>query len=188
MSQVTRILNAIDRGDESASEELLPLVYQELRRLAALRLAGERAANSLQPTMLVHDAYVRLVDGNEKQSWKGRGHFFAAAAEAMRRLLIENARKRKRLKHGGEFHRVELVDLLDDAGSDDVDLLALDEALEKLEHRSPRSAALVKLRFFAGLSVREAAATMGIAPSTVVSDWAYAKGWLGLELSGSSQS
>lgn len=178
MTQVTRILNAIDRGDESASEKLLPLVYQELRRLAAVKLADEKSGNSLQPTLLVHDAYLRLVDRETPQNWTGRGHFFAAAAEAMRRLLIENARKRKRQKHGGDFQRAELIDVEAEIGTDDVDLLALDEVLIQLEDRWPDKAKVVKLRFFAGLTIPEAAQAMNISHATAERYWAFARTWM----------
>lgn len=178
MTHITRILKAIDQGDQAASEALLPLVYEELRRLAAARLADERFGNSLQPTVLVHDAYVRLVDREEPQNWNGRGHFFAAAAEAMRRLLIENARKHKSKKHGGGLQRVDMIDVEANTGLDDIDLLALDEVLVQLEHKWPEKARLIKLRFFAGLTIPEASEAMGISHATAERYWTFARTWL----------
>jgi RNA polymerase sigma factor (TIGR02999 family) len=183
MSDVTQILSRIDSGDPSAAEQLLPLVYEELRRLAAARLAQEKAGQTLQATALVHEAYLRLVDGHDDQSWDGRGHFFAAAAEAMRRILVEGARHKRSLRAGGAWQRVELVDIEVGSQPPDVDVLALSEALDKLESRHPRKAALVKLRYFAGLTIQEAAAALAVSPATADNDWAYAKSWLKAEMS-----
>jgi RNA polymerase sigma factor (TIGR02999 family) len=186
MKDVTRILSAIEQGDPHAAEQLLPLVYHELRKLAAQKLAQEKPGQTLQSTALVHEAYLRLVDTDKDQQWNSRGHFFAAAAEAMRRILVEQARRKKCAKAGGQVHRVELPDELLAAPSRDVDLIALDEALVKLADQDCRKAELVKLRFFAGLTIREAADALGIAESTADADWAYAKSWLRLELAESS--
>jgi RNA polymerase sigma factor (TIGR02999 family) len=184
MSDVTRILDAIEQGEPHAAEQLLPLVYEELRRLAAEKLARESPGQTLQATALVHEAYLRLVDVPQAQHWTSRGHFFAAAAEAMRRILVERARHKQSLKAGGGHRRVELPDvagLSDDAGED---LLALEEALEKLEQKDKRKADLVKLRFFAGLTNEQAAQVLGISTSTADNDWAYARSWLRLEVRG----
>jgi len=182
MSEVTRILAGIEQGDPHAAEQLLPLVYGELRKLAAARLAQEKPGQTLQATALVHEAYLRLVDVEQAQHWNSRGHFFAAAAEAMRRILIERARHKRSAKGGGKLQRVELREENLAAPGSDVDLLALDEALDKLARHDQRKAELVKLRFFAGLTIREAAAALGIAESTADADWAYVKAWLRLEL------
>ncbi len=178
MSEVTRILSQIEMGDPSAAEQLLPLVYEELRKLAATRLASEKPGQTLQATALVHEAYLRLVDVEEVQHWNGRGHFFAAAAEAMRRLLLNHARDRGRLKRGGHRQRVDLenVELAADASHED--LQALDESIECLAAESLECANVVKLRFFAGLSIDEVAAVLGVSPSTVKRHWAYARAWL----------
>ena len=188
MSDVTRILSKIESGDQHASEELLPLVYEALRKLAASRMANERTDHTLQATDLVHEAFVRLVDKESSQTWESRGHFFSAAAEAMRRILVDHARRKSRPKHGGDRQRVQITDscLSDEAESFD-DLLALDEALKKLEAKDARKAELVKLRFFAGLTGRQAALALGIAESTADLDWAYAKSWLRLEIDGPKQ-
>ena len=186
MSDVTQLLNAVERGDPQAAERLLPLVYDELRRLAAQKLAREKSGQTLQATALVHEAYLRLVGGDPAKSWNGRGHFFAAAAEAMRRILVEQARRKRSAKGGGQFQRVELHDEQLAAPSRNVDLIALDEALNKLASRDSRQAEVVKLRFFAGLTIRQAAAALGIAESTADADWAYAKSWLRLELADAS--
>lgn len=162
MTDVTRILMAIDRGESAAAEELLPLVYRELRALAAARLAKERAGQTIQPTALVHEAYVRLVDVQQPQQWNGRGHFFAAAAEAMRRILVERARRKRSQKHGGRIEHTAVEDVAELPSADRLDLLALDEALAAFEQRWPDKAALVKLRYFAGLTSEEAAQTLGI--------------------------
>lgn len=177
-NQVTQILNSIKQGDSQAAEELLPLVYDELRRLAAQRLAREMSGQTLQATVLVHEAYLRLVDVDQQQRWDSRGHFFAAAAEAMRRILIENARGKLSLKRGGEFERVELqdCDLTCEAPGDD--LLALDEALSRLEQESPEKAKLVKLRYFAGLTLEQAAEALNVSRATASRYWTYARAWL----------
>jgi RNA polymerase sigma factor (TIGR02999 family) len=184
MSEVTRILSAIEQGDPSAAEQLLPLVYDELRRLAAAKLAQEQPGQTLQATALVHEAYLRLVDVDEAQHWDSRGHFFAAAAEAMRRILIDNARRKGRQKRGGGLQRVDLdsADLVTLAGPDE--LLVIDEAIEKLAGEDPAAAQLVKLRYFAGLSVEEAAELTGVARSSAYEHWAYARAWLYRELHG----
>src|SRR4051812_15323395 len=182
MSEFTGILSAIEHGDPGAAEKLLPLVYDELRKLAAQRLAQEKVGQTLQATALVHEAYVRLVDVDEAQAWNSRGHFFAAAAEAMRRILVERARHKRSAKGGGQLPRVGLHEGHLAAPSRDVDLIALDEALDKLASHDRRKAELVKLRFFAGLTIRQAAAALGVAESTADADWAYAKSWLRLEL------
>jgi RNA polymerase sigma factor (TIGR02999 family) len=182
MSDVTRILSAIEQGDPSAAEQLLPLVYDELRQLAGQRLAQEKPGQTLQATALVHEAYLRLVDVEQAQPWNSRGHFFAAAAEAMRRILVDAARRKRRPKHGGERQRVELdevVSLADDRASE---LLSLHEALQKLEAESPEKARLVKLRYFAGLSHQEATQAMGISRATADRYWAYAKAFLRCEM------
>jgi len=178
MSDVTRILSAIEQGDAQAAEELLPLVYDELRKLAARRMAQEAPGQTLQATALVHEAYVRLVDVEKAQHWDSRRHFFAAAAEAMRRILVENARRKGRKKRGGEYERVDLreADLVVTVPDDK--LLAVDEALQQLAEESPQKAELVKLRFFAGLTLEEAAETLGISRTTASRHWAYARAWL----------
>lgn len=182
MTGVTQILAAIDQGDPRAAQQLLPLVYDELRRLAAHKLAQEKPGQTLQATALVHEAYLRLVDQNAVRDWNSRGHFFAAAAEAMRRILIEQARRRKTLRAGGTHERIALSDVPQSAPDEPLDLIALDEALQKLEQHSPRRAELVKLRYFAGLTIEQAAEALGIAPSTASADWVYAKSWLRLEM------
>ena len=176
MSDVTHILNAIDSGDLQAAEQLLPLVYQELRTLAARRLAHEAPGQTLQPTALVHEAYLRLVGDGADRHWEGRRHFFAAAAEAMRRILIENARRKHRLKRGGDRERVKLSDIAGPEASDD--LLALDAALTRFAVEYPAKAELVKLRYFAGLSVEDAAGCVGISRATADRWWAFARAWL----------
>jgi RNA polymerase sigma factor (TIGR02999 family) len=179
MTDVTRILLAIEQGNPKAAEQLLPLVYEELRKLAAQKLAHEKPGETLQATALVHEAYLRLVGGEQPQDWDGRGHFFAAAAEAMRRILIDRARHKQTRKAGGGRRRLDLDDIEPalEEGDDDR-LLALDEALRQLEAEDPRKAELVKLRFFAGLTAEEAAAALGISLSTAEKDWAYARSWL----------
>lgn len=184
MNDVTQVLSDIEQGHSSASEQLLPLVYDELRKLAAAKLANEEPGQTLQATALVHEAYLRLVDVEKVQRWDSRGHFFAAAAEAMRRILIEQARRKKTVRAGGELDRIELSGLEPLIEVPIADLLALDEALAKLEQKDPRKAKLVKLRFFAGLSNQQAAALLGVSTSTADLDWAYAKSWLSLEMSG----
>jgi RNA polymerase sigma factor (TIGR02999 family) len=186
MNEVTRVLSAIKQGDAQAAQQLLPLVYDELRKLAAKKLAQEKPGQTLQGTALVHEAYLRLVGESEEPHWNSRGHFFAAAAEAMRRILVEQARHKRSAKAGGQRQRVELHEEQVAAPSRNVDLIALDEALNKLASHDRRKAELVKLRFFAGLTIRQAAAALGIAESTADADWAYAKSWLRLELAGAS--
>src|SRR2546421_155930 len=178
MSDVTRILSAIEHGDPHAAEQLLPLVYDELRKLAAQRLAGEKPGQTLQATALVHEAYVRLVGGAADRHWDGRGHFFAAAAEAMRRILIDQARPKGTRKAGGGRRRVDRGDVEPALDGPDLELLALDEALRELEKQDPRRAEVVKLRFFAGLTTEQAAAALGVSTSTAENDWAYARSWL----------
>jgi RNA polymerase sigma factor (TIGR02999 family) len=177
MNDVTEMLNAIDRGDPPAASRLLPLVYDELRRLAAQRLAGEKPGQTLQATALVHEAYLRLV-GDANQSWDSRGHFFAAAAEAMRRILIDDARRKRRLKRGGGRDRVDLDQVEAAAVAPGDDLLAVDEALEQFAAEDPKKAELVMLRFYGGLSVEEAARCLGISRATADRHWAYARAWL----------
>lgn len=183
MSDVTRILSAIEGGDPRAAERLLPLVYEELRRLAAQRMAHEAPGHTLQPTALVHEAYLRLVDSASPGNWNSRGHFFGAAAEAMRRILVDGARRKGSEKHGGQAERVELREDQAAAPGRSVDLLALDEALTRLAAHDPRKAEVVKLRYFAGLTIRQAADALGIAESTADADWAYAKSWLRVHMS-----
>jgi len=184
MSNVTRILSAIEQGDERATDELLPLVYEELRLLVAQKLSHEPAGQTLQATALVHEAYLRLV-GTEGQSWDNRGHFFKAAAEAMRRILIDNARRKRTHKHGGEKKRVGLSEPLliagDEAALDEI--VALDEALEKLEKKDELKADLVKLRFYAGLTIEQSAKSLGISLTTAKTYWAYTRAWLLREIS-----
>jgi RNA polymerase sigma factor (TIGR02999 family) len=181
MSDVTRILNAIERGDAKAMDELLPLVYEELRLLAAQKLSHEAPGQTLQATALVHEAYLRLV-GDEPQSWQNRGHFFAAAAEAMRRILVENARRKSSLKRGALGRRNDLPAAEPAVEGTPEDLLALDEALQKLAERDRTKAEIVKLRYFAGLTLEEAAQALGIARSTASEHWAYARAWLRVEM------
>jgi RNA polymerase sigma factor (TIGR02999 family) len=182
MNDVTRLLEQLGNGDRSGTEQLLNEVYEELRRLARDRLTREREGQTLQATALVHEAYLRLVGGESKPQWNGRGHFFAAAAEAMRRILVENARRKHRLKHGGGQRRVDLDSecLVSEAPS--VDLLALDMALDKLAASDPAKAQIVKLRFFAGLTMPEVAATLGISLATAERHWTFARSWLYAEL------
>ncbi len=184
MSDVTLLLSAIDQGDPRAAEQLLPLVYGELRRLAASKLAREAPGQTVQATALVHEAYLRLLDGGQPQDWNSRGHFFAACAEAMRRILVERARHKQSLKAGGGRRRRELPAIELAVAGPRLDVLALHEALTRLEQLDPRRAELVKLRFFAGLTIAEAAQALGISASTADNDWAYARSWLRLELEG----
>jgi RNA polymerase sigma factor (TIGR02999 family) len=177
MSEIPAPLSAASQGDPRAAEELLPLVYDELRKLAAQRLLQEPEGQTLQPTALVHEAYLRLVEGQALR-WNGRGHFFAACAEAMRRILVENARRRMRLKHGGDRRRVELDDICAAPSSRDEDVVALDEALARFEAVDLLASQLVRLRFFAGLSMPEAAEALGIPLRTAERNWAYARAWL----------
>jgi RNA polymerase sigma factor (TIGR02999 family) len=189
MREVTRILSAIEQGDPHAAEELLPLVYDELRKLAADRMAQEKPGQTLQATALVHEAYLRLVapaisaaSARREQHWDSRGHFFAAAAEAMRRILVESARRKGRQRHGGERRRVALEEAVSLADSSQDDLLELDEALTRLAAREPAKAELVKLRYFAGLSIDEAADLMHISRTTAKRYWAFARAWLLAEI------
>ena len=184
MSDVTRILSAIEQGDSHAAEQLLPLVYDELRKLAAQKLAQEAPGQTLQATALVHEAYLRLVGAEAEQPWDNRGHFFAAAAEAMRRILVEKARRKQRLRHGGGLRKQSLKNNEPAVADplDAIDLLALDEALERLEAASPRRARLVKLRYFAGLTLPEVARMLDISQSTAEADWTFAKAYLKREM------
>jgi RNA polymerase sigma factor (TIGR02999 family) len=184
MSDVTRILNAIEGGDPKAPDELLPLVYEELRLLAAQKMAQERPGQTLQATALVHEAYIRLV-GDEPQNWNSRGHFFCAAAEAMRRILIENARSKQKLKRGGDQHRVDLSDADIAIERDINDLLSLDEALTKLAQEDPTKADLVKLRYFGGLTLEQASHVLKISRATASRYWSYVQAWLFHEINGS---
>jgi RNA polymerase sigma factor (TIGR02999 family) len=190
MNEVTRILSGLQRGDGAAAGELLQLVYAELRKLAAQRLAHEAPAQTLQPTALVHEAYLRLVDVDLPPQWNGRGHVFAAAAEAMRRILVENARHKNSLKAGGQWQRIDVagIDLAADENGSALDVLALDDALAKLERDEPRKAEVVKLRFFGGLTNDQAAEVLGISGATAENDWAYARAWLRLQLDGDHSS
>ena len=178
MSELTRILSAIEQGEPHAAEKLLPLVYEELRQLAAAKLAQEKPGQTLQATALVHEAYLRLVDVDKVRHWDSRGHFFAAAAEAMRRILIDQARRKRRPKHGGGRRRVSLDEALCLQEAPDDDLLALDEALQKLASEEPAKAELVKLHYFAGLTLEEAGRALGISHRTAKRHWAYARAWL----------
>lgn len=182
MNEVTRLLSQIECGGAGASERLLPLVYEELRKLASSRLSREKPGQTLQTTALVHEAYLRLVEGDHEISWNSRGHFFAAAAEAMRRLLVERARRGQALKHGGDFQRVEFdqVDLARD--SKDQSVVSLDEALERLEKLDPQKALLVKYRFFVQMTNEEAAQALEISVSTAERHWSFAKSWLKAEM------
>jgi RNA polymerase sigma factor (TIGR02999 family) len=183
MPDVTQILSRIEAGDASATDELLPLVYGELRRLAAQQLAKERPGQTLQATALVHEAYIRMVGSGQSDKWHGRGQFFAAAAESMRRILVDHARRKQSQKRGGGWQRVELDAV--SAPERDRDLLALDDALEKLAAQDPVKAKLVELRYFAGLTGDEAAEVLGISPTTADRHWAYARAWLKAEIRGS---
>lgn len=178
MSDVTRILEAIERGEPTATERLLPLVYEELRKLAAARMAREKPGQTLQATALVHEAYLRLVDAEKARAWDSRGHFFAAAAEAMRRILVDSARRKRRLKHGGEWRRVDLEEQAPLTDNPAEDLLSLDEVLDEFNAMEPEKANLVKLRYFAGFSLYEAAELLGISEATAKRHWAYARAWL----------
>ena len=187
MADVTQILSEIESGDPSAAEQLLPLVYEELRKLAAARLAQEKPGQTLQATALVHEAYVRLVDVETAQHWNSRGHFFSAAAEAMRRILVEVARRKNGPEAGGDRCRVELQDVAAFQKTD-LDLIALSDSLDRLAAVDARAADLVKLRFFAGFTRQQAAEILGVSVATVDNDWAYAKGWLKTQLAGNSGS
>jgi RNA polymerase sigma factor (TIGR02999 family) len=176
VTDVTQILSAIEQGDHHAAEQLLPLVYDELRKLAAQKLAQEKPGQTLETTALVHEAYIRLVDVEKVEHWDSRGHFFAAAAEAMRRILVENARRKRRVKHGGQLHRVRVAQ--DPAVDPDENLLALDEALSGLACEDQMASKVVELRHFAGLGHQDVAATLGITVYQARQKWAYARAWL----------
>jgi RNA polymerase sigma factor (TIGR02999 family) len=182
MNDVTRLLSGIEAGDPHAAAQLLPLVYEELRKLAAARLAQEKPGQTLQATALVHEAYLRLVDTDKAQQWNSRGHFFAAAAEAMRRILVDQARRKKSCKHGGVRERLPLEEVEIETPQPDVDLLAVHDALEKFERLDRTAAELVKLRYYAGLTLAQAAGALGISSSTADRQWAYARAWLHTEL------
>jgi RNA polymerase sigma factor (TIGR02999 family) len=182
MPEVTRLLDAAAAGDRRAAADLLPLVYEELRKLAAARMAAERPGHTLDATALVHEAYLRLVGPTDAARWDNRGHFFAAAAEAMRRILVDAARRKGRVRHGGVRRRIELTD--HPAAAPPEDLLALDAALDRLAERDPRRAELVKLRFFAGLTIPQAAAAMSLSVATAERAWSFARTWLYTELNG----
>ena len=183
MSDVTRLIDAAAAGDPHASAQLLPLVYDELRKLAAQKLVQEKPGQTLQATALVHEAYLRLVDGNTALVWNGRGHFFAAAAEAMRRILIDQARQKRSLRRGGGRERLDLEHLPIVVPEPSLDVLAVDEALERFERVDPFKASLVKLRYFAGLTIPQAAEALGISSTTADRYWSYARAWLHAELS-----
>jgi len=178
MKEVTRILNQIEQGNQQASDELLPLVYEDLRRLAAAKLAREKPGQTLQPTALLHDAFIRLVGSETPPQWSGRQHFFAAAAEAMRRILVEQARKKSRIRHGGELRRVDLDCAQPVAPSTTEEILAVHESLDALESENPEAAAVVKLRYFGGMTIPEVAEATGVSPRQVDKLWAYARAWL----------
>ena len=186
MADVTQILSQIEQGDPSAADQLLPLVYEELRKLAAVKMAQEKPGQTLQATGLVHEAYMRLVDVEKVQKWDSRGHFFSAAAEAMRRILVDEARRKSGPKAGGGHHRVELSGLVSEMPGSQLDILALNDAIDALATVDSRAAELVKLRFFVGFSRQQAAEAMGVSIATADNDWAYAKGWLQVELSESA--
>jgi RNA polymerase sigma factor (TIGR02999 family) len=183
MGEVTRIMAQIEAGDPQAAEQLLPLIYDELRRLARLKLAHEKPGHTLEPTALVHEAYLRLVDPEDERHWESRSHFFAAAAEGMRRILVESARRRGRLKRGRGLERQALDEDAIAAPEVDGDLIELDAALETLAVKDPRAAELIKLRYFAGLTIQEAAQILGISVPTANRDWSYARAWLFVEIS-----
>lgn len=182
MSAIVDSLSAVQQGNPQAAEQLLPLLYDELRRLAAHKMAREAPGQTIEATALVHEAYLRLVGDKHPQLWNSRGHFFGAAAEAMRRILVERARHKQTLRAGGEHQRIELVDIALASSGPDLDLIALNEALDKLAKLDPRVAELVKLRFFAGFTIENAAEVLGISSSTANNDWAYARSWLGVEM------
>jgi RNA polymerase sigma factor (TIGR02999 family) len=184
LSEVTRILCAIEQGDPQAAEQLLPLVYEELRKLAAQKLAQEKPGQTFQATALVHEAYLRLVDGEQARHWNSRSHFFAAAAQAMRNILVDTARRKRREKHGGGRHRVPLDEAVPAPPSNAEELLALDEALSRLGREDPEAAGIVQLRYFAGLSVEEAAQSLGISRAHAYRQWTFARAWLLQALSG----
>ncbi len=187
MSEINRLLQRIDKGDSQAAEKLLPLVYDELRKLAAQKMAQEAPGQTLQATALVHEAYLRLVDVDKVQRWDSRGHFFAAAAEAMQRILVENARRKQRLKHGGQFERVEIeiADLPTRMAPEE--LIALDEALEKLRQEDPIKSKLVTLRYFGGMTIEQASEVLGISRVTAHRYWTYVRAWLHQQITGGSE-
>ena len=187
MTEVTRILSAIEQGDPKAAEQLLPLVYEELRRLAAQKMAQESPDHTLQATALVHEAYLRLVDATGVQHWNSRGHFFAAAAEAMRRILVESARRKQSVKGGGRLKRIDLKDVAAATRMPPEGLLDLDDALCRLEQEDPTAAHIAKLRLFAGLSIDESAHVVGVSRSTAYDRWAYSRAWLQVELGGNHE-
>jgi RNA polymerase sigma factor (TIGR02999 family) len=178
MSEVTRIMSAIEEGDPHAADQLLPLVYDELRSLAAQKLAHEAPGQTLEATALVHEAYLRLVDVEKAQQWNSRGHFFGAAAEAMRRILVEQARRKGRIRHGGDLRRADLLDAEVAAPTDDEQVLLLDDALARLTAARPQAAGVVKLRFFAGLTLEDIAPLLGLSPRTTRRLWVFARAWL----------
>jgi RNA polymerase sigma factor (TIGR02999 family) len=182
MTDVTQILRRIEQGDAGAAEQLLPLVYDELRKLAVLKMAQESPGQTLQATALVHEAYLRLVDVDQPQHWDGRGHFFAAAAESMRRILVDGARRRKRIKRGGDLARQELLDMPVVESSIQEDLVALDAALDRLKEVDNQAVQLVQMRYFVGLSIDETAAVLGISPRSADRVWAFARAWLHREI------
>jgi RNA polymerase sigma factor (TIGR02999 family) len=187
MNDVTRILSAIEQGDAGASERLLPLVYDELRKLAAQRLSREKPGQTLQATALVHEAYLRLVDQDQAQRWDSRGHFFAAAAEAMRRILVENVRRKKRAKHGGDLERIEVELSSLPTRMEPDQLIALDDALGELGRQDPRKARLVTLRYFGGMTIEQAADVLQVSRVTAHRDWVYARAWLHRRMSGGEE-
>jgi RNA polymerase sigma factor (TIGR02999 family) len=187
MTDVTQILSAIEQGDPHAAEQFLPLVYDELRKLAAAKLAQENVGQTLEATALVHEAYLRLVDVENAQQWNGRGHFFAAAAEAMRRILVERARRKGRLRHGGGRQRVDLLDAEAAAPTDDDQILLLDDALGRLAATRPQAAEVVKLHFFAGLTLEDIAPLLALSPRSTRRLWAFARAWLRRDMERSSE-
>ncbi len=191
MNEVTQILSAIEQGDPHAADRLLPLVYEELRQLAAQRLAHESPGQTLQPTALVHEAYLRLVASGDESArerhWESRGHFFAAAAESMRRILMESARRKKRVKHGGDRRRMDLEDHDVPSLAPPDEILALDEALTRLAQRDPAAAQVVQLHFFAGLSIEQAAEALGISRASAYRQWSYARAWLRCAIGGEGE-
>ena len=178
MTDVTRILSQIQQGDSAAADQLLPVVYDNLRRLASQRMGMESPDHTLQPTALVHEAYVRLVNNDSDHSWESRGHFFSAAAEAMRRILVDHARRKQATKRGGELNRVAVMDIVENGRLNDGQLLALDEALSEFEELDPAKSRIVKLKFFAGMTIDETAKVVGISRATAQRHWAYARAWL----------
>lgn len=178
MTTVSTIITEIEAGDKAAASKLLPLVYDELRQLAAYRLANEKPGGSIHPTLLVHDAYIRLVDSDPQKNWNGKSHFFGAAAEAMRRIIIEHARRKRSEKHGGKMKRIGLEFVPPNDPDDKIDLLALDEVLKQFEEKWPDKAQIVKLRYFVGMTVQEVADSLGISLSSAERSWVFARAWL----------